>query len=627
MKRVIVLFAMLMLVSRAAAPAADLAAADKLFASHDIAAAYVAYDEIARNETDRRIADQATVKAALIEWRFRQDADTARRRLTAAVEGAEEPDLILRELATLEIGERRFADARDAANHAMLLAPTADATRQARALYARAAILEAQATGARDSLELRDAHTALKKMVQLEFGLLEPSSLLLHSSLLLDDGQAALAAIRSYYRLVDDAIPFNNISPAVRRLEEILPAWRGPEKTPDQRVPLITALAGACLYPEAAQVARDPRGTMPADPAVEDIVAYARFLEAISVATDEYYRQLTLGTTPPAEWFNVIATEAERLRAASSWGVSLKPVAPGFDGTPSPEIQAIDAELRARFRAHITIGTTAGYLDMHFGHEISAESRQVTANAADGSITLIVLDRMVSNGFQSWAWNYTMQHGGWAKLETIVDVRPAGADGATNSWRTISDPVEREILEQRIARLLKEDAERAAADPCAYLPGLRLQLRLRGAEDLRAELSAAGKRGAELRAAFIASYAQRQQETSIFAHEGRHVIDKRLGITDSTELEFRAKISEVLASPTPHGTFAGAILGPNLGDQTPHGQAQLRIVRALVEWMTAHADQIPGLDRTAPIFPQMMLLNSGQLHEFLRGIDPGPAAH
>jgi hypothetical protein len=148
---------------------------------------------------------------------------------------------------------------------------------------------------------------------------------------------------------------------------------------------------------------------------------------------------------------------------------------------------------------------------------------------------------------------------------------------------------------------------------------------LLGFTELRNELVERGLRGAALRAAYVSQYDSRRQATGIFAHEGRHVLDKRAGISDGAELEFRAKISEVIASANPLATFAGAVMGANTGDLTPHGRAQLRIVTALVLWMESHAHEIPGFDRAKPTLPQLYRLSGEQLRAFLRGIDPAGA--
>lgn len=620
----------LILAFAALAPAADLATADlatadQAFAAHDLTAAYTAYVEIATHETDRRIVDQATVKAALIEWRYRHEMVEARTRLLAALPGAHDAGMILRELAVLEINAGRFAEARTASQRALLCALTAEDGRAARELYARATITQALAHPDDVVTELTDTHLLLATMIASEPGQLEPSLLLLRSALLLDDGPAALQAIRSYYRLAGDDAPFNNIDSSLRELLRILPEWRGPESTPLLRGPLARALAGACLFSEAAMVAADPRGIREENADIADIVAYAHFIEQLGALTDEYYRLLSLGIDSKDAWLPGMTSLLEELRGSSSWGAALAPIAHLANDRENPEVEAAVAEISSRYRAHVNLGTTAGYLDLHYGHEIADESRPVSTRSEDGSISLITLDQMVSNGFQSWAWNYQSQHGGWAKQDAIVDIRPAGAGGAIIAWRMITEPSEMERLHDRLTLLLQEDGKRAVDNPYAYLPGLRLQLQLLGAEQLRNELMAKGLRGAELRAEFVAAFDRQNRETAIFAHEGRHVIDKRVGITDGAELEYRAKISEVLASSTPHGTFARAVLGANTGDQTPHGKAQLRIISALVAWMQTHGENIDGFDRSLPLLPQMYRLTPAQLRSFLSAIDPANA--
>lgn len=63
------------------------------------------------------------------------------------------------------------------------------------------------------------------------------------------------------------------------------------------------------------------------------------------------------------------------------------------------------------------------------------------------------------------------------------------------------------------------------------------------------------------------------------------------------------------------------ILGPSLGDDTPHGRANLKFAEGAVAWMKAHEEDIEGLDPSRPHFPQMDLLTGEQLKEVARSVD------
>ncbi len=178
----------------------------------------------------------------------------------------------------------------------------------------------------------------------------------------------------------------------------------------------------------------------------------------------------------------------------------------------------------------------------------------------------------------------------------------------------------------------EEMAEKSRADdgiarqnPYAYLPGLALRLQQRGYQRILDEFADRRLGEPELRSAFMRELARRTHASSILAHEGRHAIDKRDFsnlFRSHAEKEYRAKLSEVALAPDPGLALTGGILFPNIGGSSNHGQANLRIVKVLVEWMRAQEDQIQGLDRSRPHLPQLDLLSDDQLREALREADP-----
>jgi len=85
--------------------------------------------------------------------------------------------------------------------------------------------------------------------------------------------------------------------------------------------------------------------------------------------------------------------------------------------------------------------------------------------------------------------------------------------------------------------------------------------------------------------------------------------------------EFRAKLSEVAFSEQPK-LVVSSIIHPNIGDATPHGQANARVMLGLLRWMHAHAREIKGLDVRRPLLPQLPLLTDSQLRAAFRSMDP-----
>ena len=111
-------------------------------------------------------------------------------------------------------------------------------------------------------------------------------------------------------------------------------------------------------------------------------------------------------------------------------------------------------------------------------------------------------------------------------------------------------------------------------------------------------------------------------ESSIFAHEGRHAIDEKMGAEgEPADKEFRAKLSEVVFAPRPRLAIA-AIMDENLGDTSPHGQANKRVAEGLLKWLDTHKSEIPAINPALPLLPQLPVLTVAELRSAFGSMDP-----
>ena len=202
----------------------------------------------------------------------------------------------------------------------------------------------------------------------------------------------------------------------------------------------------------------------------------------------------------------------------------------------------------------------------------------------------------------------------------MYQVRPMYVDGPWNLWRRTTDPVARKRFDDEVQRDTALDRTRVSGDNVAALTGLTLRLRQQYADTLRARLESEGLTGDALRAAFVRTASADKLASSIWAHEGRHSIDKAHGISKNEELEFRAKLSEVAFAPAPR-TAMGSILSP-IGGGGAHGEANERVLRGVVAWMKTHRAEIAGFDATAPTLTQLDRLTDEQLRAAFRSLDP-----
>ncbi|HQF88688.1 MAG TPA: hypothetical protein PLN26_15815 [Acidobacteriota bacterium] len=587
-------------------------------AAHDIARERQVLTHAETLDGAAKDAAEVQRRLAVLDWKYLHRFDEARSRLLRAAATGAEPAKAWIALARLEQARADYPAAWAAATTALDVAGNDAERRGARRARARAAVAEAAALRQNGQVghtgPLREAFDELSGQVRREPGEPESSQLLLGAALLLDRGDEALAAWRSYYRLTPGGPTPNVIAAAGAELERILPRWPGAGATPADRIELVRALAEGRFFAEAALVALDPRAdaSVRESATVRPIEAYARGLVAVRRLAEEHYRQTILGGGDPDEFARQIGAQAAPVLAAL-----------GVDRQPPPTNAEVDALLDQHFGTYIAVGWTAGYYDLHLGHRVLDETRVVKQYSHEASLRFVVLDSMVSNGFQSWAWESGAQHGGWAGRDTIWQIRPVYANAAMVSWQRLHSEPERAEYAARLARETALDDARARRDPYGFLPGLALRLQLQADQALEARLVQRGIRDEDLRLAFLAEHERSVQESSIFAHEGRHAIDQRLGTKMGSpgQTEYYAKLSEVVFTAAPRLALDG-IFDANIGDPTPHGQANRRIMKGLVKWMKQHRREIAGLDPQRPLLPQFDRLTDDQIRQAFRSMDP-----
>jgi len=599
--------------------------AQQAFMSHDFARAEAAYRETLISDTvsARRLA--AVVTLARISWRLRHDTAAADRLLgqatgldrgsfTAAVERS----------AMLEAWGSHAA-ARAAALRAVDLAPSPVEREQGTVALAEAVIAPLLAVrlqrtvseAAPDEAALRDVLTRLAIAVREAPGRLEAARLLVRAGALAEDGPAMLEGWRSYY-LVGTGDTASGPLANARRILTALLAPGGAAWSPGAaaRADLVHALADSRFFDAAAALALVPDrsgATLASrDPRAAEVVAYAECVEATARATNEFYRQSALGHPDKDAWRRSLDTAAQRLWPRLAWGGQV----PAFDSV------RLVTELDRRFGALVNLGRTAGYDDLHMGHRVVDDPRTVRQYGHEAQVRYVSLDAIVSNGFQSWAWDGRAAHGGWASESLIVQIRPGYAENGIEAWRRVTDSTAVRRLAAEIAQDSAADLERGTTDSAGYFPSVAKRLARDGRRALLDSLRAAGLSGPGLEAAFERELANSLLESSIFAHEGRHAIDRNLGLRlDSDEREYRAKLSEVALAPRPRLALGG-IVSANIGDRTAHGQANARIMQGLIDWMRAHAGEIDGLDPSRPLLPQLPLLGNAQLRRAFASLDP-----
>jgi len=602
--------------------APSLTDAESAFQAHDLKKASAIWERLVA-APDTRPEDKAKAQwfLARLDWWFYSKPDAARERLLRAAEAGAEASMLLCELAKVETSLARYKEARIAAQRAVQASKKIRDRRNARLKLAEATVTEAQnarlaGKAVPDPRGLVETVALLSELMAQEPGVLEIARPLLCAALMTGDGPAAWKAWKAYFHVAPGAEVPALLKIPMTALQGVLPAWKGGPLPTDGTAAVVQALSDSRLFPEAAVLLRDPALPESLRLSFSPLLAYHDYIRAMKIICDDYYRKTALGQGSEETF---LGTQFEELR--SRWtSLGLPGTADTGDFRTLGKIAF--SVLEARYGSLVYFGQTAGYFDLHMGHLITDELRTIEQYGKTARIRYQVLDTMVSNGFQSWAWCFMSQHGGWSSGETIVNVRTDEAAVILARLRKATDPEERKEWDERIARESKEDEVRAAKNPYSYLPGLAGRLRRSVLDEALAELDKKGIHDPEERILSIIAANERETENCIiFAHEGRHALDAAMGIKDLATLEFNAKLSEIAFSEHPKGML-GQVNSPDLGNPTPHGQGALKIVKGLVAWMAAHAAEIRGFDAERPVMPQIDALTDEQMRLAIRSMDP-----
>ena len=575
------------------------------------------------------VEDRATAlqRLAILNWRFTHQTVEARALLERAEALGVEAFGTHMGRARLETATGNYDEARRSARMAIELAVTPTEGKEGRIAFAVAVLRKAtsEPTGTHGGHvlvpdTLIEASSMMKTILDKQPGLLDPSRLQLGLALLLEDGPVALEAWRSYYRTPTREAVNGLFADAGRTLGRVLPDWKGRRLTRTEREALVLALADSRFFEYAALLAVDRR-VPPAEridglPPIQDVVAYNRYVRTIIELADEHYRMAAIGNGRIGAFKDAFDTAARELWEALHFPAD----------RPRYSRAEFDRELDLRFGALIRLGATSRYYNLFMGHRVVDEAHTIEQYGHHAEVRFVVLDFMISNGYQSWFWDGRQAAGGWADESTITQVRGPYADDGFEAWEKLTDPTERQKAEKELREKTAADEFIAEANPYAYLEGLGLRLVAKANHRILNSLTDRGLEDVELQLAFMRELEQRIQESSIFAHEGRHLIDRRIGglgrlFRRGSEVEFRAKLSEVAFAPDPYLAF-GAIINRSIGDGTSHGMANERIMKGIVAWIENHADAITHIDSSRPLLPQLDRLEPDQIRAIFRSMDP-----
>lgn len=409
-------------------------------------------------------------------------------------------------------------------------------------------------------------------------------------ALLQRDAAAALQGWRDYFWL-DDADAPQALSTYAGRVASLFTAGLAPTAADSDRAALVDMLIRAGFYEDALALA----GPMSDAPHWASARAYFAFRAAVRDALTRANREMANGGR--AQWMNeAIRTAAQALMEANNLSGDLMPA------------------LAQAYGLYGTLGETSGYPSLHAGHLAQDETMRVAQYGREGELRFIVVDNMISNGFESWLWDGWAEAGGWTTDDgAIVQVRSAYTAGPLTALHVARPGPSRDRMLAAIERIAAAERAALGRDGVSELPETSARLKLQAIDQLMRDAG-------DDPAAFIAAHWRETVNYSIVLHEGRHALDKASGQFSSPDLEFRAKLSQIALSDYPRMGLANVAGGPI--NDTPHGQANRRVLEGFRAWMGAHRREIAGFDPNAPTLSQLGLLTDDQIRAAARSMDP-----
>ena len=381
--------------------AQDLANADAAFMQQNFPSAQRAYRAVLAHGV---LADRknAVLSLAVIDWMIDDDTALAMRDLRPFANTS--PALAM--MSRARLNAHNATGARTAARAAIVAAHDAGDRREAAIALADVAALPyerscidsgAPRPRARDDRLVRESIAHLHAAVAAEPGHLDVSERLVRLAALTGDWPALALGWRSYYA-VGHRVPNG---PLVRAEGELRTMESG--SAGEKAAHAFAALVDSKMFEPAALLATcGALGARAPDAATGEIVAYARFLRDAKRITNSYYRDVALARADSNAWRGALFGAGKSLWPHLDWS----------GPAPAYSPAALGAELERRFDLLVNMGVTAGVFDLHSGHRISSEDREVTQYGKSAHVHFSVIDGMISNGYQTWAWDGRAAHGG-----------------------------------------------------------------------------------------------------------------------------------------------------------------------------------------------------------------------
>lgn len=572
--------------------------ADQTFYDYDLPGSAAAVREIlqARQSSPKDLA-RAYRTLATRDWQFYRNYRLAVKHIDSALQQSTDSPTAYTLLSDIETGAGHGKASLSAAGKALSSARTSAEWQSAALVYARAVYASSLHSRHRDTALLSKAGNLLVSVLDQMPGHPQAAKQLIGIGILKKDGPLVLTGWNAYFHFSGESTVWDYQQKNATILSALLPHWNG--ITDNEKI--AAALADSRFYEYA---------NLLATPAQREIKAYATFLQKAGTLITDYYQQLALKKSNDSLFEQQLLSYCSQLLQQ----LQLPP------GKAPLTYESFLELVQPRFGTTGYLGFSSGFSskEICLGHIVNITHKEVLQYGYKGALTFIETDLMTSNGFSDWFTEGKSRNGGWSVNDTIYQVREAYVRDPMNAWTMMTDS---SIRKERLAPF---ENVMASNDTATILTGINARMRMDALDSLYASLYQQGLRDRALQVAFMHAFEQKQQDASIFAHEGRHSIDQIYFKNDfdkapAKEREYRAKLSEIACADFPVYLLGKIIskVGP-----TGHGQANLMILNNTLDWMSRHQQDIKGYNPALPAIKQIYLLSESQISNCFREIDP-----
>jgi hypothetical protein len=538
------------------------------------------------------------------DWQFHLNYTLAKKHIDSALAASADDHASYVANCEIATAAGRYATALQAGEAAISHAMSATTWQDAAIAYAQAVYQSSLRRPKPDTLLLHKAGSLLTQVLQQMPGHPQAAKQLLGIGLLSRDGMQVMNGWNAYFHFPTADSAWTYLKTAALMLSAVLPQWKGRPLLSTEREQVAQALALSGFHAYAALLA---------SPSQRDITRYARFLQRTETLTARYYRQLATGVANDSLYEQQLLQGCQRLLQDLHISAGKQPL------TYDSFLEA----MRPRFGTMGFLGVSSSFhaKEICLGHIVNITHKEVMQYGYKGALTFIEIDLMSSNGYISWFTNQKRRNGGWSVNDTIYQVREAYIRDPMEAWTMVTDS---SVRREKTALFEKVINDSTVHDTTTILNGMNAQLRQQALDSLYVTLYRRGLRGNQLQLTFMNTFEQKQQDASIFAHEGRHSIDqihfaKDFESAPSSEREYRAKLSEIACAD-----FSAYLLGKMVSSIGPsgHGIANRMILKDMLAWMDRRQQEIRGYDSSKPAIKQLHLLSDSQIRSCFQEADP-----